>query len=113
MLDLGERLRIARDRAHVGVQEMATALGRGRNMVTLYERGDNAPLWVVRRYVEVLGNCTLEWLVAEVGPSPSRPPKLKLDAVVTAGSVGITQRSMLDDKREPPPLVGAIAVHWN
>lgn len=71
MLTVGERLSIARTRADMKVGTMAQALGRHRNMVTAYESTDDPPMWVIRRYVEVLGNDTsVEWLTAEVGEAP-------------------------------------------
>ncbi|NBW09930.1 MAG: XRE family transcriptional regulator [Caulobacteraceae bacterium] len=112
MLDLGERLSIARNRARVGVGQMAKYLNRQRNMVTIYERGDNAPLWVVRRYAEVLGNCTVEWLVAEVGSSPARLPKFTFAEAVTCRSFDATQ-SLVVPMTEPHPLVGVGAVGSN
>lgn len=72
MLTVGERLSIARNRAHMKVGTMATVLGRHRNMVTAYESSNDVPLWVIRTYAEVLPNhTTVEWLTAEVGEPPS------------------------------------------
>lgn len=71
MLTVGERLSIARNRAHMKVGTMAQFLERHRNMVTAYESSDDVPLWVIRKYAETLPNgTTVEWLTAEVGPPP-------------------------------------------
>lgn len=71
MLTVGERLRVARERAGLSVNEMAVRLSRHRNMVSRWEKGHaEPPLWVVRTYGEAT-QATIEWLVAEVGPPPS------------------------------------------
>jgi transcriptional regulator with XRE-family HTH domain len=72
MLTTGERLKIARERAGVSIHDMAEGLGRHRNRITAYERSDDPPLWVLRGYVDELGNVTLEWLAAESGDPPRR-----------------------------------------
>lgn len=75
MLTTGERLTIARERAGIGVGEFAAKVKPNpvhRNTVSRWEDRHREPhMDTIRLYVELCGNTTVEWLVAEVGDPPS------------------------------------------
>lgn len=65
---LGDRLRKARERKGLGVEEMATLLGRQRNAVTRYERSQTVDVNIVHRYASLTG-ISLRWILGEM-PDP-------------------------------------------
>ena len=64
---VGDRLRKSREVAHLGVEEMATKIGRTRNSVTRYERSNTVDVNVVRSY-SAITNTPMEWLLTGFGP---------------------------------------------
>lgn len=95
--------RLVQSRRWLGLnqEDIAARIGVTRRTVSSWENGDTDPsVPQLLEWARVTG-FSAAWFVDG------------LESVVTAGSVGLTQRSLLDDKRGPPPLVGAIAVHWN
>ena len=64
---VGDRLRKSREVARLGVEEMATRIGRTRNSVTRYERSTTVDVNVVRSY-SAITNTPMEWLLTGYGP---------------------------------------------
>ena len=64
---VGDRLRKAREDSDLGVEQIATMLGRNRNSVTRYERASTVDLLVVRAYADITST-PMEWLLTGFGP---------------------------------------------
>ena len=64
---VGDRLRKCREVTGIGVEEMATKIGRTRNSVTRYERSTTVDVNVVRSY-SAITDTPMEWLLTGYGP---------------------------------------------
>lgn len=76
LLTIGERLRLARERAGISVGQFAERVGKHRNNVARWESRTSAvsSLKTINMYVEVCGNTTAEWLLFEIGDWPPLSP---------------------------------------
>lgn len=64
---VGDRLRKAREAAGLGVEELATMLGRNRNSITRYERSHSVDMLVVRAYSAFTAT-SMTWLLTGEPP---------------------------------------------
>lgn len=72
LLTRGERLRLARERSGLSVNEFADRVQRHRNNVARWEARYGSPsLETIAMYAEVCGNTTEEWLAFELGEWPT------------------------------------------
>ena len=95
MLTPGERLTIARERAGVSIGAIAAAATKHRNTPTRWEQSrKDLPLSVLRLYVYTCRTVSLEWLIDELGQSPS---------------LAIRTRPAMSRLRRGPPPSGQIS----
>jgi len=70
-MELGERIRQARQRAHLSQEKVAELIGVSRQAVTKWESGQSAPTTDnLFRLAEILGT-TVDLLIAPAGDSRS------------------------------------------